>query len=78
MDLEAIKCTHEDEIYDAMNMALDNQMNKGKTTIVEIMCTKELGAPFRRDAMKLPKRLLPKYQQTNQTKESSTGQPTDI
>lgn len=78
MDLEAIQCTNEDEIYDAMNTAIDNQMEKGKTTIVEIMCTKELGAPFRRDAMKLPKRLLPKYQQTNQNEESSTGQPTDI
>jgi sulfoacetaldehyde acetyltransferase len=33
----------------------------GKTTIVELMCTRELGDPFRRDALKLPKRLLEKY-----------------
>ena len=78
MELDAIRCTDEDQVYDAMNEAIDNQMNKGKTTVVEIMCTKELGDPFRRDAMKLPKRLLPKYQQTNQTQESLTGQPTDI
>jgi sulfoacetaldehyde acetyltransferase len=25
------------------------------------MCTKELGDPFRRDALKLPRRLLEKY-----------------
>merc|ERR1712048_893225 len=65
------------DIGDALKAAFDNQMNKGKTTIVEIMCTKELGDPFRRDAMKLPQRLLPKYQNTNQSKESSTGQVTD-
>jgi len=35
---------------------------EGRTTIVEIMVTRELGDPFRRDALKLPKRLLPKYQ----------------
>merc|ERR1711933_63055 len=78
MNLEAIKCENEDQIFDAMNVAIDNQLNKGKTTIIEIMCTKELGAPFRRDAMKLPKRILSKYTQTNQNKESQTGQPTDI
>jgi len=77
MKCEAVRCEHVDEVGDAMKVALDNQMNKGKATIVEIMCTKELGDPFRRDAMKLPQRLLPKYQSTNQNKESSTGQPTD-
>ena len=33
----------------------------GKTTILEIMVTRELGDPFRRDALKKPVRLLPKY-----------------
>jgi sulfoacetaldehyde acetyltransferase len=33
----------------------------GRTTVVEILVTRELGDPFRRDALKLPKRLLPKY-----------------
>ena len=33
----------------------------GRTTVLEIMVTRELGDPFRRDALKLPKRLLPKY-----------------
>ena len=34
---------------------------EGKTTVLEIMVTRELGDPFRRDALKLPKRLLSKY-----------------
>jgi sulfoacetaldehyde acetyltransferase len=35
--------------------------SEGKTTVIEVMVTRELGDPFRRDALKLPKRLLPKY-----------------
>ena len=34
---------------------------EGRTTIVEMMCTRELGDPFRRDALKKPHRLLAKY-----------------
>jgi sulfoacetaldehyde acetyltransferase len=34
---------------------------EGKTTVVEMMCTRELGDPFRRDALKLPRRMLDKY-----------------
>src|SRR6185369_12780114 len=34
----------------------------GKTTVIELMCTKELGDPFRRDALQVPKRSLAKYQ----------------
>lgn len=37
----------------------------GKTTVVEVMCTMELGDPFRRDALKYPHRLLDKYKHTN-------------
>jgi len=33
----------------------------GKTTIIEMMVTQELGDPFRRDALKLPRRKLDKY-----------------
>ena len=36
--------------------------SEGKTTVLEMMVTQELGDPFRRDALKLPKRLLTKYQ----------------
>jgi sulfoacetaldehyde acetyltransferase len=34
---------------------------EGRTTVLDILLTRELGDPFRRDALKLPKRLLPKY-----------------
>lgn len=36
--------------------------DEGKTTIIEVMLTRELGDPFRRDALKMPKRLLKKYE----------------
>ena len=38
---------------------------KGKTTVLEVMVTQELGDPFRRDALKYPQRVLKKYQHTN-------------
>ena len=34
---------------------------QNKTYVLEIMCTKELGDPFRRDALRKPERQLPKY-----------------
>jgi sulfoacetaldehyde acetyltransferase len=45
----------------ALEQAVDQQMNDGKTTIIEIMCTQELGDPFRRDALSRPVRYLEKY-----------------
>ncbi|MGC8468738.1 MAG: sulfoacetaldehyde acetyltransferase [Acetobacteraceae bacterium] len=33
----------------------------GKTTILEMMVSQELGDPFRRDALAMPRRILPKY-----------------
>ena len=36
----------------------------GKTTVLEMMVTRELGDPFRRDALSLPVRHLPKYRST--------------
>ena len=34
---------------------------EGKTTVLEMMVTRELGDPFRRDALSKPVRLLDKY-----------------
>ena len=51
---------------------------EGKTTVLEVLTTRELGDPFRRDAMRLPQRRLAKYAATNEEAESRTGQPTDI
>ena len=49
------------DVGPALNRAVDAQMNNRKTTIIEIMCTQELGDPFRRDALSSPVRYLNKY-----------------
>jgi sulfoacetaldehyde acetyltransferase len=49
-----------DEVGPALQNACEDQRS-GKTTIIEVMCTRELGDPFRRDALKKPVRLLDKY-----------------
>ena len=41
-------------LEDALNEAIDAQMNKGETTFIEVLLNQELGEPFRRDAMKKP------------------------
>ncbi|GJL83303.1 MAG: sulfoacetaldehyde acetyltransferase [marine bacterium B5-7] len=61
MGAEGVTVDQLDDVGAALNKAVDRQMNDGKTTIVEIMCTRELGDPFRRDALKKPVRLLDKY-----------------
>ncbi|MCT8161803.1 sulfoacetaldehyde acetyltransferase [Pseudoruegeria sp. SHC-113] len=43
-----------DELTDALNTAIKDQMDHGKTTLIEAMINQELGEPFRRDAMKKP------------------------
>jgi sulfoacetaldehyde acetyltransferase len=45
----------------------------GKTTILEMMVTRELGDPFRRDALALPTRHLAKYQATAAKRGLGTG-----
>jgi sulfoacetaldehyde acetyltransferase len=48
------------DIATAIQMAVKNQAD-GKTTVIEMMVTKELGDPFRRDALSKPVRHLAKY-----------------
>ena len=43
-----------DELTDALNTAIKDQMENGITTLIEAMINQELGEPFRRDAMKKP------------------------
>lgn len=50
-----------DDVGQALRKAIDMQMNQGKTCVIEIMCTRELGDPFRRDALSKPVRFLDKY-----------------
>jgi len=76
MGAEGITVTDLDQVGDALRQCVQNQ-KEGKTTVLEMMLTRELGDPFRRDAMKLPQRVLEKYQNTNEIAESSTGQPVD-
>ncbi len=35
-----------EQVGEALRKAVDLQMNHGKTTILEILCTRELGTPF--------------------------------
>ncbi len=49
-----VAVTSMDELTDALNKAIDEQMNTGTTTFIEILLNQELGEPFRRDAMKKP------------------------
>jgi sulfoacetaldehyde acetyltransferase len=48
------------DVGPALQKACEDQ-KAGKTTIIEVMVTRELGDPFRRDALKKPVRLLDKY-----------------
>ena len=61
MGAESIVVEKVDQVGPALKQATDMQMNEGKTCVIEIMCTRELGDPFRRDALSKPVRFLEKY-----------------
>lgn len=61
MGAEGIVVDNIEDVGPALQKAIDMQMNEGKTCVIEIMCTRELGDPFRRDALAKPVRLLEKY-----------------
>ena len=52
--LQGVVARTMDELTEALRKAIDDQMNHGKTTLIEAMINQELGEPFRRDAMKKP------------------------
>jgi len=60
MGAEGIVVDRVADVGEAFRHATRAQQD-GKTTVVEMMCTQELGDPFRRDALKKPTRLLEKY-----------------
>ena len=62
MGAEGIVVDRLDQVGPALKQAIEMQMKAGKTCVIEIMCTRELGDPFRRDALSKPVRLLEKYQ----------------
>ncbi len=61
MGAEGIVVDQLDQVGPALKKAIGMQMNDGKTCVIEIMCTRELGDPFRRDALSKPVRFLEKY-----------------
>ena len=60
MGAQGVRIDKLSDVGEALRSACKAQ-KEGKTTIVELMCTRELGDPFRRDALKKPTRLLEKY-----------------
>ncbi len=61
MGAEGIVVDKIEDVGPALKKAIDLQMNQKKTCVIEIMCTRELGDPFRRDALSKPVRFLDKY-----------------
>jgi sulfoacetaldehyde acetyltransferase len=64
MGAEGVTVDRLDAVGEALEKSFDAQ-KEGKTTILEVMVTQELGDPFRRDALKKPQRILEKYVHTN-------------
>ncbi|HEX5600190.1 MAG TPA: sulfoacetaldehyde acetyltransferase [Hyphomicrobiaceae bacterium] len=62
---EGVTVSNLEQVGEALEKAVDAQMKQGKTTVIEMMVTQELGDPFRRDALRKPRRLLEKYKHTN-------------
>lgn len=60
MGAEGIEVDRLEDVGEAFRSACDAQKD-GKTTVLEILCTRELGDPFRRDALSKPVRYLEKY-----------------
>ena len=52
--LVGVQAASMDDLTDKLDAAIKAQMNESKTTFIEIILNKELGEPFRRDAMKAP------------------------
>jgi sulfoacetaldehyde acetyltransferase len=61
MGAEGVVVDQLDDVGAALKNAVEMQMNDGRTTVIEVMCTRELGDPFRRDALRKPVRYLDKY-----------------
>ena len=61
MGADGVQVDQLEDVGPTMSAAIDAQMNEGRTTVIEIMCTKELGDPFRKDALSTPVRHLEQY-----------------
>ncbi len=61
MGATGVRVDQLDDVGPALERAIDDQMTKRQTTVIEVMTTKELGDPFRKDALSRPVRHLEKY-----------------
>ena len=61
MGASGIRVDQLDDVGPVLERAIDDQMTKRQTTVIEVMTTKELGDPFRKDALSRPVRYLEKY-----------------
>jgi len=52
--LQGVVARTMDDLTGALRQAITDQMEHGRTTLIEAMINQELGEPFRRDAMKKP------------------------
>jgi sulfoacetaldehyde acetyltransferase len=52
--LQGVVARTMEELTGALRQAVRDQMEHGRTTLIEALINQELGEPFRRDAMKKP------------------------
>ena len=52
--VKGVQAKSMDELTQVLEKAVQEQMNDGVTTFIEVILNQELGEPFRRDAMKTP------------------------
>jgi len=52
--LRGVSVQTTEELENALASAIEGQMNRNETTLIEVILNQELGEPFRRDAMKAP------------------------
>jgi len=55
--LMGVKVQTTEELEKALASAIQGQMERNETTLIEVLLNQELGEPFRRDAMKAPVRI---------------------
>merc|ERR1712232_718409 len=54
--LKGVKVSTTAELEEALRSAVEGQMTRNETTLIEVVLNQELGEPFRRDAMTAPVR----------------------
>jgi sulfoacetaldehyde acetyltransferase len=57
---DGYRCHSANDVRNAVSSAMKKQ-SAGVVSVIEVLCSEQLGEPFRRDAMKQPHRVLDKY-----------------